>query len=169
MPTDTSTLWTNLPPTLQDVKARPLLVLRLAVPSPVNVGETRTGVRRVATVQSGTFDGAIEGLCGRVHPGGLDWICETSDGTTHLDARILLETRDGDKIMMSYRGIRHGPPGVLRRLAEKEPVDPAEYYFRTAPAFETSSANFDWLNRVIAVGCGQRLADGVLYSVFEIL
>ena len=35
--------------------------------------------------------------------------------------------------------------------------------------FETSAAEYDWTNRIIAVFTGQRLADGPLYSILEIL
>jgi hypothetical protein len=37
------------------------------------------------------------------------------------------------------------------------------------PLFETSSSKYDWMNRIIAVGVGHRLADGPLYSIFEVL
>ncbi len=37
------------------------------------------------------------------------------------------------------------------------------------PLFETANANYDWLNRVVAVGSGHRQADGPIYSVFEVL
>jgi len=37
------------------------------------------------------------------------------------------------------------------------------------PLFETSSARYDWLNRVVALGIGHRRADGPVYSVFEVL
>jgi uncharacterized protein DUF3237 len=35
--------------------------------------------------------------------------------------------------------------------------------------FETAGARYDWLNRVIAVGVGDRQADGPIYSIFEVL
>jgi Protein of unknown function (DUF3237) len=37
------------------------------------------------------------------------------------------------------------------------------------PLFETANANYDWLNRVVAVGIGHRRADGPIYSIFEVL
>jgi Protein of unknown function (DUF3237) len=37
------------------------------------------------------------------------------------------------------------------------------------PMFETSSAKYDWINRILAIGVGHRLPDGPVYSVFEIL
>ena len=48
-------------------------------------------------------------------------------------------------------------------------VDPADYYFRIVPRFTTSAPRYEWLNRVIAIGIGQRLASGPVYSLFEIL
>jgi Protein of unknown function (DUF3237) len=48
-------------------------------------------------------------------------------------------------------------------------VDPASYYFRINPLFETGAAQYDWINRVVAVGIGHRFADGPVYSVFEVL
>ena len=70
---------------------------------------------------------------------------------------------------MTYRGVRHGPPAVMDRLNRGEKVDPSEYYFRTAPVFETASATYGWLNRIVAVATGYRLPEGPVYHVFEVL
>jgi hypothetical protein len=45
-------------------------------------------------------------------------------------------------------------PEVQARLVRNEPVDPGEYYFRTAPVFETGDARYGWLNNIVAVGVG---------------
>jgi len=42
-------------------------------------------------------------------------------------------------------------PETFHRIAAGEEVDPAEYYFRTTPLFETAAEKYDWLNRVVAV------------------
>jgi hypothetical protein len=39
---------------------------------------------------------------------------------------------------------------------------------RNTPVFETSSAKYDWLNRIVAVGVGRRLPNSAAYDVFEI-
>ena len=70
---------------------------------------------------------------------------------------------------MRYQGLRHGPPDVMARLDKGEAVDPASYYFRIAPTFETAAPQYDWLNRIMAIGAGYRRADGPIYSVFEVL
>ena len=56
----------------------------------------------------------------------------------------------------------------MDRLARGEMVDTSEYYFRTAPLFETASATYDWLNRVLAVGIGRRTPGQVSYAVYAI-
>jgi hypothetical protein len=92
-----------------------------------------------------------------------------SDAATLPDVRVVLETDDGHLIQVTYGGLRYGPAEVMERLNRGEHVDPSEYYFRIAPRFETGSGKYAWLNRILAVGTGKRLADGPVYDVYEIL
>jgi hypothetical protein len=93
----------------------------------------------------------------------------SNDGALQLDVRLTLQTDDGAPIFMTYRGIRHGREAILARLSKGEAVDPSEYYFRIAPFFETGAAKYAWLNNIISVGYGERLAKGPRYTIFEIL
>jgi hypothetical protein len=81
----------------------------------------------------------------------------------------VLKTDGGALIGMTYRGLRHGPADIIARVNRGEPVEPGSYYFRTAVFFETSAAEFDWLNRTIAIGTGHRTPEGPVYDVFEVL
>jgi hypothetical protein len=58
---------------------------------------------------------------------------------------------------------------VAERMARGESVEPSQYYFRTAPFFETGSKTYDWLNHVLAVGIGRRTPTGVAYMVYTVL
>ena len=160
------TLNDDLPEALKVVRTRPLFVMRLDVRKLQVVGGAPGGVRRVGVVFGGFFEG--ERLSGEVLDGGNDWQSVRRDGATTLDVRIVLRTKDGALIGMTYRGLRHGPPDVIERMEKGEVVEPASYYFRIAPFFETAAAPYEWLNRVVAVGIGHRMADGPVYSVFEI-
>lgn len=145
-----------------------LFTIRLDVGAMDDMGVTPYGHRRIATVAGGTFEG--DELKGTVQPTPAgDWITVRSDGVWELDVRLTLKTHDGHLIYMSYRGLRHGPQWVLDRLAKGEKVDPSEYYFRTAPRFETASEKYSFLNRIISVGVGRREATGPIYEVFQIL
>jgi hypothetical protein len=156
-----------LPEVLRNVRTRLLFVLRLAISPYQIIGFTPGATRRVGIVPQGNFVGPR--LSGEVLHGGNDWQTVREDRTVALDVRLVLKTNDGDLIGMIYRGLRHGPVDVVLKLDRGEDVDPAEYYFRILPQFETSSKKYDWMNRVLAIGIGYRLPDAVIYSVFEIL
>ena len=130
-------------------------------------GETSLGVRRISGLSGGEFHG--ERLSGKILDGGNDWQIIRKDGCAALDVRLTLQTDDGEFIYMTYQGYRYGPKEVMDKIGRGEPVDPADYYFRTNPVFETAALKYEWLNRVIAVGIGHREASGPTYSIFEIL
>jgi len=149
------------------VTCRPLMRVEVVVPPPQKLGAVPQGTRVIAAIAGGTFEGPR--LRGKVLPGGGDWTLLRPDGVLELDLRITLETDDGALIGMSSFGLRHGPAEVLAALSRGEPVDPSEYYFRTAPRFETSAPQYAFLNRVMAIASGDRRAGGPIYSIEEIL
>jgi hypothetical protein len=153
---------------MPEVQSEFLFQIDLTIAPPQSLGATPFGERRIVTVTGGSFEGPK--LRGTVVPNsGGDWILVRADGATQLDVRITLETDDGAPIYMTYRGIRAGPPEVIERLNRGEPVDPSEYYFRTAPWFETGSEKYGWLNRIVCVALGERLPIGPRYRVYQIL
>ena len=153
---------------MRELKSEFLFEIELTVDAPRDVGATPLGLRRIVAVTGGRFEGPR--LKGTVEaaPGG-DWLLQRADGVFELDVRVTLITDDGASIYMTYRGIRDASPEVAARLAAGETVDPSEYYFRTTPVFETASEKYAWLNRLVAVGVGDRRASGPLYRVFGIL
>lgn len=157
----------DLPEVLTTLRTRPLFTLRLDVRPPQLVGTTPTTYRRIGVISGGWFRG--ERLSGQVLDGGCDWQTVRNDGATTLDVRIVLRTQDDALIGMTYRGLRHGPPEVLKRLDKGEVVDPASYYLRVNALFEASVAKYDWINRVVAIGIGHRFADGPIYNILEVL
>jgi hypothetical protein len=148
------------------LQLRPLLKAEIALAAPQELGDTPQGRRRIIGITGGRFSG--ERLSGRVLPGGADWQLVRADGVADLDARYTLETADGALIYVRNRGYRHGPAEVLARLARAEDVDPALYYMRTTPSFETGDARYAWLNRIVCVATGARRPAAVELEVFEI-
>ena len=143
-----------------------LLQAHITLAAPRELGDTPRGRRRIIEITGGSFSGLR--LSGRVLPGGADWQIVRADGVAYLDARYTLETADGALIYVENRGYRHGPRDVIERLARGEDVDPALYYMRTTPWFETSDARYAWLNRIVCVGTGARRADAVELEFFEV-
>jgi hypothetical protein len=145
---------------------QPLMTLQVLVGPPQKLGAIAIGTRTIVPVSGGTFEGRR--LRGKV-VSGVDWTLLRSDGVLELELAITLETDDGALIAMRSFGLRHGPPDVLAALARGEPVDPARYYFRTTPRFETAAPGYAFLNSLLAVATGDRRATGPIYSVDEIL
>ena len=138
----------------------------ISLAPPQELGDTPLGRRRIIGITGGRFAGGR--LSGRVLPGGADWQVTRADGAADLDARYTLETDDGALIYVRNRGMRHGPPDVLRELAAGGAVDPARYYMRTTPRFETGDARYAWLNRIVCVAAGARRPAAVELDVFEV-
>ena len=144
-----------------------LMTVRIAAAPAQKLGEVPHGIRTIVPVAGGDFEGPR--LRGRVLPGGGDGLLLRPDGALELDLRITLETDDHALIDMRFLGLRHGPPDVIAALGRGEVVDPASYYFRTLPRFETSAEKYAFLNRIITVGVGETRPDGAVHRIDEIL
>lgn len=144
----------------------PLLQVTVTLDPPLVVGALVVGTRRIIPITGGHFSGAR--LSGVVLPGGADWQVVQPDGVALLDARYTLQTQDGALIYVQNRGVRHGPPEILAALAQGEEVDPARYYMRTTPIFETGDPRYRWLNDLIVVGSGIRRAAAVVLDFYQV-
>ncbi|MFM2281271.1 MAG: hypothetical protein RLZZ444_3502 [Pseudomonadota bacterium] len=154
-------------PPFRGLETRPLAILTARLDSPQSLGNTPEGSRKIVNVLGGSFIGPrINAI---VLPGGGDWALTRADGVLVLDVRLTIRTDDGALIYCRYSGMRHGPPEVMARLSKGEMVDPAEMYFRIAPNFETADPRYSFLNRLIAIGVGERLHDGPRYHIHEVL
>ena len=131
------------------------------------LGDTPYGSRRVARFGTGSFEGPK--LRGTVLPGGAAWMLMRRDNVLEIDVRLTLETDDKQHIYMTWKGFRHGPKEVIDRLNRGETVDPASYYFRTTPYFETSSEKYGWMNRICSIATGARTASERTFHVFQVL
>lgn len=145
---------------------RHIFAARGELAAPLDLGSGPAGVRRVVPIEpGGQFEG--ERISGEM-VGGHDWQLVRNDGVTEIDARYMLKTDDGVMIECRNRGIRHGPPDVMRRLASGEDVDPDAYYFRTAPIFYAPEGRYDWLNRSLFLCSGARYPDAVIVNFYEV-
>jgi len=149
------------------ISPEPIFSIRAELANILDVGAAPLGHRRVVNILGGAVTGAR--LQGRILPGGADWQIVAADGMADLHARYTLESDAGALIQVDSKGMRHGPPDVLARLARGEDVDPSLYYFRTVMRFETAHPSTDWLNRIIALARGAREANAVRLDVYEVM
>ncbi|MDR5653817.1 DUF3237 domain-containing protein [Ruixingdingia sedimenti] len=141
--------------------------LAIEVERPMPAGVTPVGNRRFDMLRGGTFTGPR--LSGIILPGGNDSLTQRADGAWHPDVRVLLETHDGARVLIYYRGIRTASQEVSDRLLAGEQVPWTDYYLRNAPWFETGDPRYAWLNGIMTVGVGRREGMMVIYEIFEIL
>jgi hypothetical protein len=130
------------------LKSEYLFRMTLGVGTPQMIGATRNG---------------------ELMPGSAaDWLRVDADGSAQIDVRLTIRAASGSMVFAAYNGIRHGSPAALAKLAAGEAVDPSEIYFRTLIRFETGAADLVWMNRIVAVGVGQRPPSGPCYDVYAI-
>ena len=150
------------------LNSRYLCTMRIRVSNSYIIKDVPTGERRRIDIFNG---GEVEGplLRGTILPGGSDTLLTRNDSSLAPSVRLVIKTDDESLILVRYKGVRHGPPEVMERIANGMNVEPSEYYLRNAPFFETSSGKYDWLNRIVSVGIGRRETDSAVYDVHEIL
>ncbi|MEU8636148.1 DUF3237 domain-containing protein [Amycolatopsis sp. NPDC048633] len=147
-----------------DVRTEHLFDLVVDLDDPLPIGP-----RVLFGAAGGTFDGPR--LRGEVVRGGGDWAQFRKDGTMTLDVRLTLRTHDGALVHLSYGGRWVIPADLRDAVADprrRHEVDPAGYYFRTNPLFETGSPDYAWLNDVVGVGSGYLVDGGIAYRVAEV-
>ena len=130
------------------------------------MGQGRAGKRRIIPIIGGTVDGP--GIKGTILNLGADWQTLFEGGTAELDTRYAMETDDGALIEIINYGFRHGPPEVIRAIAAGEEVEPADYYMRTHARLETGDGRYAWVNDMLFVGTGARLADAVKMRLYMV-
>lgn len=138
----------------------------IQVGTPVEIGETGAGLRRVIDILGGEVKGAD--LRGAILPGGADYQIIRPGGLTELHARYTIELEGGRRIYVENTGLRFGPAEALDRIRRGEPVDPALIYFRTTPRFETAEPGLAWMMRHIFLATGARRPDRVELSVYRV-
>jgi Protein of unknown function (DUF3237) len=133
------------------------------------IENTPRGTRVNVSVAGGTFAGPK--LKGTILPGGGDFALVRPDGVVEIDVRITLRTDDGQHIYMTYRGLNAQGAEYAQKIQRGEAVSATEFYFRTTPYFETSAAQYAWLNKIVAVGVWTHSDPGrsIAYRVYEIL
>jgi hypothetical protein len=151
----------------QPLNTEYLFSMAITVGAPQMVGDAGRHELRIVPVTGGTVTGPR--LTGEILPGtAADWLRVEADGTAHIDVRLTIRAASGSLVFVQYAGIRTGAPEVLARLGRGEAVPPTDYYFRTAMRFETGAADLAWMNRILAVGTGQRPPSGPRYDVYAI-
>ena len=141
--------------------------LAVTIDTPVEVGATAMGLRRMIPITGGTVTGPR--MQGRIVPGGADFQLIVVDGTqAHLDARYVLELDDGTRVFVQNKALRVASAEDSAKIRRGEPVDPTRVYFRCQPSFEASTPQWSWLAEHQFIGVGLRLPEAVHLSFYKV-
>ena len=146
------------------VSGEHLLDVQMTLALPEGIGAGPYGQRAIYPVTGGTFEGPK--LRGNVRGGG-DWLLGSASHN-ELDVRATFVTDDGAFIFVTYRGVLKVDAAVAARVLGGEKVSATEYYFRTAPRFETGHEKYAWLNSTVCIGYGWFGPNVVGYRIFAI-
>lgn len=139
---------------LESLPVEFLFRMEATVGSATAVSAGPQGSRLIFGVSGGHFKGPrLEGDL--VVGPGSEWATQRADGSVKADVRLVLQTRDGASILMTYNGIANVQDGKSRVI--------------TGPLFETGDERYTWLNAVQAVGLGEPIEGGVGYDVYRVL
>ncbi len=123
-------------PSALPLLADEVMRLHVQIAAPKVVGPTGQGCLQVIPIVGGTFTG--KGLSGIVVPGGADWNTAREDGVSHVFAKYLLQTSDGEYIAIENVGL----------------IDPnSEARIKTQPTFAANAkGKYCYLNCGVYVG-----------------
>ncbi len=147
------------------ISSQPIFHVHADLGEIVDAGTTPYGGRRTIEILGGRVSGRLNG---KLLTGGADWQIIRSDGVTDVQARYVIETDDGHRVLVRSDGLRHGPADVLAAIARGDKVDPSSYYFRTVMRFEASAPSLDWLNRIVARAHGEPPRRVGQHHVFQV-
>lgn len=151
------------PPSLEH-----LCDLAVTIASPVEVGHTPAGLRRMIPITGGTVTGPR--MNGKVLAGGADFQLILGGGTqAHLDARYVIELDDGSRVFVQNTALRVASLENSQRIMQGQPVNTDEVYFRCQPKLEATMPAWAWLNESQFIGTGRRAPDGVFLSFYRVL
>lgn len=140
--------------------------LEILVGTPVEVGQTHAGLRRMIPILGGSATGPE--LTGTILPGGADFQVLRSETVTDLDARYVIESDTGERVFVTNLAYRTGSAEDVAALVRGEQVPAERIYFRCAPRFEVSGAELSWLESTVVIGSGRREPDRVVIDLWSV-
>lgn len=141
--------------------------LNIEVATPVEVGRTHAGQRRVIPITGGTLNGPD--VAGTILNAGADFQVLRSATESDLDARYVIELTDGARLFVTNVAYRTGSAEDITALAEGRKVPADRIYFRCAPRFEvadTNTTSWQWLESTVVIGSGRREPEAVIIDLW---
>lgn len=118
------------------LEAEEIMKIHVECDTDLEVKDDGSGYLKVIPIVKGSFEGKIGGI---IIPGGADWNTSRKNGISHVFAKYLLQTRDGEYIAIENEG----------KIDWKE----KNQKIKTVPRFQADeSGKYCWLNAGVYVG-----------------
>lgn len=118
------------------LEAEEILRIHVECGKNIEIKEDGSGYLRVIPIIGGWFEGKINGT---IVPGGADWNTQKSNGISHVFAKYVLRTEDGECIAIENEG--------------KIDFRQNEQRIKTVPTFQADhESRYAWLNTGVYVG-----------------
>jgi len=147
------------------MRLEPLLRMRADLGTRYPIGLIPKGRRTVWQLKGGEVEGP--NIRGTVAPVGGEFELIDSDGSYHVDVRLVIQTEDRANIFVQYFGALVPNAQALEQFKTGEAGDFGGYYFVTQPRFETSHEKYRWLNTAMAIAEGRHTGKGVEYLMYH--
>lgn len=117
------------------LNAEEIIHLQVECSDVCEVKQGMDGYLRVIPIVGGKFDGLLEGT---IVNGGADWNTEKSNHSSHVFAKYMIQTKDGEYIAIENEGILDSD---------------SDAFIKTTPRFIADEhGNYGWLNHGVYVG-----------------
>ena len=117
-----------------NLEAELIMQLHVQCQVDMDIKDDGSGYLKVIPIVGGTFEGEVKGT---IVPGGADWNTTRNNNTSHVFAKYLLKTDDGEYIGIENEG----------KINNHELLE-----IKTSPRFQVdSSSKYSWLNTGVYV------------------
>lgn len=125
--------------------------------APIPIGNGPFGARTVIGILGGEVSG--QRIRGKLL-GGADCGILGSDGFLRIDVRAQIETHDGARLYIKYKGLLEISDKLQDALANGKPTEFEDQYCYIHPQIETGDERYQWVNSTFFVGQGRARSDG---------
>lgn len=138
-----------------NLAAELIMELNVECVKELDVGKGLDGHLKVIGIVGGTFTGKLSGT---IIPGGADWNTQKQEKTSHVFAKYLLQTNDGEYIAIENSGVIDFADNSSR--------------IKTTPRFTADhNGKYGWLNSGVYVGSldGGEKTNSVNIKIYRML
>src|SRR5699024_1029021 len=139
----------------------------IEVATPVEVGRTHAGQRRVIPITGGTVTPPKASRT--ILHAGAAFRGIRSEAAADLDARYVMEFHAGARLFGTTQASRTGAAEDSAASARGEKIPAERIYFRCAPRFEVADSpatSWQWLESTVVIGSGRREPDAVIIDLW---